>query len=57
MIPRTSNTQCAPYTDRIVSYCHAGDPVCANGGDISQHLNYIQANGGDAAAFIASKVR
>lgn len=59
MVPRYNNPQCAPYTDRIRSYCHQ-DTVCATGAGFQwqEHLNYFDGGDNtDAASFVLSKVR
>lgn len=56
MVPRTSNSVCAPYTNKIASFCHPNDPVCDTGDDISQHLNYSPELGAEVAQFVASKL-
>ena len=56
MVPRYVNSQCAPYTGRIASYCHPTDPVCASGGDWNAHTTYQAQDKWAAAAFVASKV-
>jgi hypothetical protein len=53
---RMSNIECAPYTDRMVSFCHPNDPICASGNDISEHLDYMPELDFAAAAFVMSKV-
>ena len=47
---------CAPYADRIASYCDANDPFCASGSDINVHLGYFAEYDNAAASFVVGKV-
>jgi hypothetical protein len=44
------------YENVLRSYCQKGDPICANGTDINQHLNYFELYADDAAAWAVGKI-
>lgn len=44
------------YSDVLRSYCQKGDPICANGNDVNQHLNYFELYADDAAAWAVGKI-
>jgi len=44
------------YTPVLRSYCAAGDPVCAGGNTVDDHLNYFQLYTNDASSWIVSMV-
>lgn len=44
------------YTPVLRSYCAGGDPICAGGNDVQQHLNYFQLYTDDASSWIINKV-
>lgn len=46
---------CETYSDRLVSYCDAGDVFCDAGGDRKVHGSYIGRYGDDALKFIADR--
>ncbi|KAI1849536.1 hypothetical protein JX265_013651 [Neoarthrinium moseri] len=53
--PRQDIASCGA-TDRIASFCNAGDTFCDSGLSLQVHLSYVQTNGADATKFIISKV-
>jgi hypothetical protein len=44
------------YSSVLRSYCGAGDPVCAGGNDVSQHLNYFELYTDEASTWAVGKV-
>lgn len=44
------------YASVLRSYCAAGDPVCAGGNTVADHLNYFELHTDDASSFIVSKI-
>ncbi|CAI6332999.1 unnamed protein product [Periconia digitata] len=56
--PRTGNDLALinRYSSVLRSYCAAGDPVCAGGDVVADHLNYFELYTNDAAAWIVSMV-
>lgn len=42
-------------SDRILSICNDGDPVCDRGINIAVHLSYDETNGAEASQFVVSK--
>ncbi|ORY07157.1 Alpha/Beta hydrolase protein [Clohesyomyces aquaticus] len=44
------------YSSVLRSYCAAGDPVCADGTVVEQHLNYFRLYTNDASDWIVSKI-
>ncbi|RYN56352.1 hypothetical protein AA0118_g8202 [Alternaria tenuissima] len=44
------------YSAVLRSYCAAGDPVCANGDVIAQHLNYFELYTEEASSWVVSKL-
>lgn len=44
------------YAPVLRSYCAAGDPVCANGADVAQHLNYFELYTDEASSWVVSKI-
>lgn len=44
------------YSSVLRSYCGAGDPVCANGDDVAQHLNYFELYTEEASSWVVSKL-
>jgi hypothetical protein len=44
------------YSPVLRSYCAAGDPVCAGGKVVAQHLNYFELYTEEATEWIVSKV-
>lgn len=44
------------YSKVLRSYCAAGDPVCAGGDTVADHLNYFELYTDAASDFIVSKV-
>lgn len=51
MVPRVNGYECAPFTNRIVSFCRPGDPVCDSGDDMSVHWSYMENYSINAAWF------
>jgi hypothetical protein len=44
------------YSSVLRSYCAAGDPVCAGGNVVAEHLNYFELYTDEATSWIVSKV-
>ncbi|KAL1795604.1 hypothetical protein ACET3X_005828 [Alternaria dauci] len=44
------------YSAVLRSYCAAGDPVCAKGDDVAQHLNYFELYTEEASSWVVSKL-
>jgi hypothetical protein len=44
------------YAPVLRSYCAAGDPVCANGATVADHLNYFELYTDDASSWVVSKI-
>jgi hypothetical protein len=44
------------YSSVLRSYCAAGDPVCAGGNDVAQHLNYFELYTDEASTWAVGKV-
>ena len=44
------------YADRVSSWCNRGDPVCASGNDVREHLTYLDQFTADAVTFIKTKL-
>ncbi|KAL3421697.1 Acetylxylan esterase 6 [Phlyctema vagabunda] len=44
------------YAGVLRSYCAAGDPICANGDVVAEHLNYFEKYTDDAAAWVKKMV-
>ncbi|MBO1764675.1 cutinase family protein [Escherichia coli] len=44
------------YSSVLRSYCAAGDPVCAGGSDVAQHLNYFELHTDEASSWVVSKL-
>ncbi|KAK7924525.1 cutinase [Apiospora marii] len=42
-------------SDRILSICNDGDPVCDRGINLAVHLSYDETNGAEASQFVVSK--
>lgn len=56
MVPRVNGFAMNPYSDRIASYCDAGDPVCDSGNDMHVHWGYMAKYKVNAAWFALSKL-
>jgi len=56
MIPRVNHYDISPYTNKIVSYCDAADPVCNSGDDWTAHWQYMDRYKVNAASFALSKL-
>lgn len=44
------------YAGVLRSYCAAGDPVCANGNTVADHLNYFEKYTDEASSWVISKI-
>jgi hypothetical protein len=44
------------YSSVLRSYCAAGDPVCAGGKNVTQHLNYFELYTDDASSWTVGKL-
>ncbi|OAG06224.1 alpha/beta-hydrolase [Paraphaeosphaeria sporulosa] len=44
------------YASVLRNYCAAGDPICAGGDNVTQHLNYFDLYTDDAATWVVGKV-
>lgn len=44
------------YAPVLRSYCAKGDPICANGNDVNQHLNYFELHTDDASTWAVGKL-
>jgi hypothetical protein len=44
------------YAGVLRNYCAAGDPICAGGDNVTQHLNYFDLYTDSAASWVVSKV-
>lgn len=44
------------YTDVLRSYCAAGDPVCAGGDVVAEHLNYFELYTDEASTWVLNKL-
>jgi hypothetical protein len=44
------------YSSVLRSYCGAGDPVCAGGNDVAQHLNYFELYTEEASNWVVGKL-
>lgn len=44
------------YSSVLRAYCAAGDPVCAKGSVIADHLNYFQLYTDEASSWVVSKI-
>jgi hypothetical protein len=44
------------YAPVLRAYCSAGDPVCANGGNVAEHLNYFELYTDEASSWVVSKI-
>ncbi|KAF2022637.1 alpha/beta-hydrolase [Setomelanomma holmii] len=44
------------YAPVLRSYCAKGDPICANGNDVNQHLNYFELHTEDASTWAVGKL-
>jgi hypothetical protein len=44
------------YSSVLRSYCAAGDPVCAGGNDVAQHLNYFELHTDEASSWVVGKL-
>jgi hypothetical protein len=44
------------YAPVLRSYCAAGDPVCAGGNVVVNHLNYFELYTDDASSWVVSKI-
>lgn len=44
------------YSSVLRSYCAAGDPVCAGGSVVADHLNYFEKYTDDASSWVISKI-
>lgn len=44
------------YASILRSYCAAGDPVCAGGNTVADHLNYFQLYTDDASSWVVSMI-
>jgi hypothetical protein len=56
--PRTGESlaRLSNYSPVLRSYCAAGDPVCAGGKVVAQHLNYFELYAEEATEWIVSKI-
>lgn len=57
VFPRQQNQLCTSIASNIKSYCDAGDPFCASGGNVEVHLGYTQEYNGQALAFVNEKLK
>ncbi|KAF2727985.1 alpha/beta-hydrolase, partial [Polyplosphaeria fusca] len=57
--PRTGNDLALlnRYSSVLRAYCAAGDPVCAGGNDVAQHLNYFELYTQQAADWVVSMLK
>jgi len=44
------------YASVLRSYCAAGDPVCAGGSIVADHLNYFELYTDEASSYVVSKI-
>jgi hypothetical protein len=44
------------YAPVLRSYCAAGDPVCAGGNTVADHLNYFELYTDDASSWVVGKI-
>lgn len=44
------------YAPVLRSYCAAGDPVCAGGDVVAEHLNYFELYTDDASSWVVGKI-
>lgn len=44
------------YSSVLRSYCAKGDPICANGDDVSKHLSYFELYTDDASTWAVGKI-
>lgn len=44
------------YAPVLRSYCAKGDPICANGDDVSKHLSYFELYTDDASTWAVGKL-
>lgn len=44
------------YAPVLRAYCAAGDPVCAGGNVVADHLNYFELYTDDASSWVVSKI-
>ncbi|KAL8299031.1 hypothetical protein RB597_007594 [Gaeumannomyces tritici] len=56
--PRTTDqlAKAMNYAGVWRDYCNAGDPVCAGGNVVDEHLNYFDVDTPDAAAFVQRRI-
>jgi hypothetical protein len=56
--PRTGDNlaRLNAYSSVLRSYCAAGDPVCADGDNIDEHLNYFELYSDEASSWVVSKL-
>lgn len=56
LIPRdgTYLTALNGWSDRLRAYCASGDPICAGGDTVEEHLNYFDLYSDDASEWIIS---
>jgi hypothetical protein len=44
------------YSSVLRAYCAAGDPVCANGNTVADHLNYFELYTDEASSWVVSMI-
>jgi len=44
------------YAPVLRAYCAAGDPVCANGNNVADHLNYFELYTDEASSWVVGKI-
>lgn len=44
------------YSDVLRSYCQSGDPVCAGGKNVTQHLDYFEIYTDEASTWVVNKL-
>ncbi|KAH7563943.1 carbohydrate esterase family 5 protein [Bipolaris maydis] len=54
--PEPSLSRLNRYSSVLRSYCAKGDPICANGDDLSKHLSYFELYTGDASTWAVNKI-
>lgn len=55
LFPRTSDTGCTQYINKIQSYCDSGDAYCDSGEYLAPHYEYVSNYGEDAGEFVCGK--
>jgi acetylxylan esterase len=52
IFPRSNTAPCLAYSNRLRSYCDAGDTYCASGNSSLIHISYVIKYGSEAVDFI-----